>query len=269
MNYNSIKFEEDDNIGIISLNRPERMNAVIEEMYLEIQDILDHLKQNDKIRCIVLTGSVLRKEGVEKQAFCAGADLKEHSSGQRSHAQKRKYIQLAHETTRMIYEFPFPVIAAVNGPARGAGAEMALSCDIIYIAENASIAFPEVGLGTFIGGGVTSILVKSIGIMRAKEMVYSGRVINGEEAVEIGLALKSLPVNRLMEEVKNYAHSLAEKAPISMKFAKKRLTGSSLLDIETVLQLETDAILTCMDTDDWHEGINSFTEKRKPVYKGR
>jgi len=269
MDYRTIEFFEDGYVGIIRLNRPERMNAVIEEMYLEIQDVLELARFDELIRALILTGSVLKRGDVEKQAFCAGADLKKHASGERTHAQKREYILLAHETTKKIYEFPKPIIAAVNGPARGAGSEMALNCDFVFMAEEANIAFPETGLGTFVGGGVTYHLPRIVGLTKAKELVYSGRVVDGKTAVELGLALRCYKVEELLAETKAFAKALGERAPVSMGLAKKRLQQSPALDIETVVHLEAEAILTCMDTEDWHEGIRSFNEKRKPKYKGK
>ena len=269
MPYKTIQFFADEDIGIIKLNRPERMNAVVEEMYQEIQLVLDEARESKGIRALIITGSVLRKDGVEKQAFCAGADLKKHGAGDRTRAQKKDYIRLAHKTTQNIYEFPKPTIAAVNGPARGAGSEMALNCDFLFIAETASIAFPEIGLATFIGGGVTRHLPQLVGMARAKELIYSGRVLDGREAVEMALALRCFPVGSLIEEAKVFAHTLAEKGPIAMAFAKKRLQESFAMDLTSVLDLETEAIVSCMDTEDWHEGVAAFNEKRKPVYKGK
>lgn len=269
MAYNTIRYVKEDQVGIIQLNRPERMNAVIEEMYIEIQTVLNDARGDDNIRTLILTGSVLKKGEIEKQAFCAGADLKKHAGGERTHQQKREYITLAHDTTGMLYTFPKPVIAAVNGPARGAGAEMALSCDFIFMAAEASIGFPETSLGTFVGGGVTAHLPRIVGQARAKELVYTGKILDGRAALESGLALKTFPVKALLEEAKIFALSLAGNAPLSMALAKKRLQGSTVLDLETVLLLETDGILSCMDTEDWHEGIQAFNEKRKPVFKGR
>ncbi len=269
MAYETIEFLKDGTIGIIRLNRPERMNAVIEEMYLEIQDVLERVRFDGSIRALILTGSVLKRGDVEKQAFCAGADLKKHAGGERTHAQKREYILLAHETTKRIYEFPKPIIAAVNGPARGAGSEMAMNCDFVFMAKEANIAFPETGLGTFVGGGVTYHLPRIVGLPRAKELVYSGRIVDGKTAVELGLALRCYQIEELLKETKTFARALAERAPVSMDLAKKRLQQSPALDIETVVHLEAEAILTCMDTEDWHEGIRSFNEKRKPEYKGK
>jgi enoyl-CoA hydratase len=245
------------------------MNAVTEEMYGEIQDVLKKVEKDEHIRVLVITGSVLKKDHREKQAFCAGADLKEHSSGKRNTMQKRKYILLAHETTHKIYDFPKPIIASVNGPARGAGAEMALNCDFIIMADTATIAFPEVGLGTFVGGGVTSHLPSTIGIMKAKDLIYTGKILDGNSAVKLGLALVSVPVENLQETSHRFAVRLSEQAPVSLRLAKKRLQNSKLQDVKSTLMHETDAILSCMETEDWHEGIKAFMEKRKPVYKGK
>jgi enoyl-CoA hydratase len=269
MAYDTIRYVKEDQVGIIQLNRPERMNAVIEEMYIDIQAVLNDARDDDNIRTLILTGSVLKKGGIEKQAFCAGADLKKHAGGERTHQQKREYIKLAHDTTGMLYTFPRPVIAAVNGPARGAGAEMALSCDFIFMAEEASIGFPETSLGTFVGGGVTAHLPRIVGQARAKELVYTGKILDGKAACELGLALKTFPIKTLLEETKAFAEVLAMNAPLSMELAKKRLQDSTTLDLETVLLLETEGILSCMDTEDWHEGIRAYNEKRKPIFKGR
>jgi len=228
MSYDTIKFLKQGSVGVIQLNRPERMNAVIEEMYREIQDVLKSAQDSGDIRSLILTGSVLKKGDVVKQAFCAGADLKKHSSGERTPAQKRAYILLAHETTKQLYEFSKPTIAAVNGPARGAGAEMALNCDFMFMAEGATIAFPETGLGTFVGGGVTHHLPRLIGLQKAKELVYAGEIVDGLTARDMGLALKCFPVESLLDEAKAFAATLSEKAPFSLSLAKKHLHQSSL-----------------------------------------
>jgi enoyl-CoA hydratase len=245
------------------------MNAVIEQLYLDIQSVLEEAGKDDQVRALILTGSVRRRPEGDKQAFCAGADLKEHKKGERTAWQKREYILLAHETTRLLYVFPKPVIVAVNGPARGAGTEMALNGDFLLMADTATIAFPETGLGTFVGGGVTSHLGKLIGRQKAKELVFTGRVLDGKAAVEMGLALKSVPIEELMPAALEMAATLAKKAPISMKFAKTILNQAESLDLQTALMIEAEAILACMTTEDWREGIVAFAEKRTPKYYGR
>jgi enoyl-CoA hydratase len=137
------------------------------------------------------------------------------------------------------------------------------------MAEDATIAFPETGLGTFVGGGVTHILPRIVGLSRAKDLIYSGKILNGSEAVKMGVALKCFPVESLLEETMRFALNLAEKAPVSMALAKKYLDASPFSDLQTVLDNETEAIISCMETDDWQEGINAFSEKRKPEYRGR
>lgn len=269
MNYVAIESTCINDVMVIRLNRPDRMNAVNEIMYREIQDVIRRTDSDNNIRSLVITGSVLKSGNIEKQAFCAGADLKEHASGNRNQAERRAYIELAHETTQMIYTYPKPVIAAVNGPARGAGLELAINCDFILMAENATLAFTEVGLGTFVGGGVTSHLPTLVGMIKARELIYTCRVINGNQAVSMGLAFKSVPGEQLMETTLSLANNFSDKAPLSIKLAKDMLHNSMLYDIETVLKHETEAILSCMETEDWHEGIQSFIQKRIPIYKGK
>ena len=269
MNFETVIFEKSNNIGILKLHRPERMNAVIEQMYVDINSVLDIVESDDNINVLILTGCVWKREKGDKQAFCAGADLKKHSEGDRTPFEKREYIMLAHNTTKRIYEFVKPVIAAVNGAARGAGTELALNCDFLFIADDATIGFPETSLGTFIGGGVTYHITNILNMQKAKELVYTGKILNGREAVEYGLAFRSYPVEIFMDKVMEFASKISEKAPLSMKFAKKLIQKAPFLDLDTVITLEAEAILACMTTEDWHEGIKAFMEKRKPVYKGR
>lgn len=265
----TVKYEIDRGILILRLNRPERMNAVSEQMYSELTQLLQKYREDAAVRAVILTGSVRIKDGVEKQAFCAGADLKKHSTGERTQAQKREYIEQAHETTRLLYRYPKPVIAAVNGPARGAGVEMAMACDFLIMSDKATIAFPETGLGTFVGGGVTLHLPLNVGLMKAKELVYTGKVLDAAAAVDLGIALYTYPMATFMDSVMEFAAAIARKAPISIAMAKKYLQRSFMLDLETVLQLETDAILACMETEDWQEGVKAFAEGRNPEYRGR
>ncbi len=146
---------------------------------------------------------------------------------------------------------------------------MALACDLLLMAEEATLGLPETGLGTFVGGGVTHILPRLIGLARAKELVFTGRVIDGKTAVELGLAIRCCPVERLMEQARALALEISEKAPISIAFAKELLQRSPGRDFETALEQETKAILACMDSADWHEGHAAFREKRKPKFLGR
>lgn len=265
----TILVERDGPVAVLRLNRPERMNAVVEALYRELADALADLAADETVRAVVLTGSDLVRNGVVKPAFCAGADLKEHGAGRRTRAEQRAYLELAHATTRRLAELPKPVVAAVNGPARGAGAELAVCCDLVLMAEQATLAFTETGLGTFVGGGVTLLLPRLVGLVRAKELIYTGRVLDGAAAVELGLALRAVPRERLLAEALALAGELAARAPLSMRLAKRLLHDGHRLDLATALERETEAILACMDTEDWHEGVRAFAERRRPRFQGR
>ena len=270
MGFETIRVTREGPVAIVRLYRPHRMNAVIEQMYEELQQALAEAASDDAVRVVVLTGCTIeRADGTRKEAFCAGADLKAHGTGQRTEWDKRVYILAAHETTRILHEFPKPVIAAVNGAARGAGVEMAMCCDFVLIAETATMAFTETGLGTFVGGGVTRHLVLQVGMTTAKWLVYTGEVIDGPRAVELGIALRSLPLAELHPAAIELAQRLAARAPISIRFAKEHLQAAPDRDLKTALLAETEAILACMKTEDWAEGISSFSDKRRPEFKGR
>jgi enoyl-CoA hydratase len=245
------------------------MNAVVEALYRDLGSALDALEADPEVRAIVLTGSPRIRDGVEKPAFCAGADLKEHGSGRRDAAARRAYIEAAHRTVGRVFEFPKPVIAAVGGPARGAGTELALACDLVLVADEASLGLPEVSLGTSVGGGLTWILPRLVGLARAKELVYTGRVVIGREAVTLGLATRSVPAADLLAVARELATTLARQAPISMGHAKRLLHASDGQGYDASLDAETEAILDCMDTEDWAEGVRAFAERRAPRYRGR
>ena len=269
MTYDTLIFDREGHVGIVRLNRPERMNAVIEAMYHDLQAVLEVARDDAGIRALVLTGTVWKRGDGDKQAFCAGADLKKHAAGDRSPQQRRDYIRLAHETLHGLHEVSVPTLAAVNGPARGAGAEMALACDFLLMADTATLAFPETGLGTCVGGGVTRHLARTLGEMQAKHLMFTGEVVDGRGAEALGLALRSVPLERLLPEALALAELLADRAPVSLALVKRLIHRARDLDLRSVLEEEGDAILACMETRDWHEGIASFEEKRKPKYQGK
>lgn len=269
MGFETIRLDVDGAIATVRLHRPDRMNAVIERMYLELGEALGRIEHDPDVRCLVLAGSPRERNGTLKPAFCAGADLKEHGAGRRDAAARRAYIELAHGTVARLFRFPLPVVAAVAGPARGAGTEMALACDFVIMADDASLALPETGLGTFVGGGVTWLLPRLVGLARARELIYTGRVLHGPAAVEAGLALRSHPADRFDVEVRAFASELAGRAPISIRHAKRALHGPAAGTYEAALADETETILACMETDDWAEGVRAYAERRTPRFEGR
>ncbi|MCZ4080312.1 enoyl-CoA hydratase/isomerase family protein [Rhodococcus sp. H36-A4] len=243
----------------LSLNRPERLNAVSEELYGDTIDALRDADADPEIRSVVLTGA--------GRAFCVGADLKAHKSGGRSTEAQAHYLDLGQRVCEQIQKMSTPVIAAVNGYALGAGAEMAVSADFLVIAEDAKMGFPEVSIGTFVGGGVTNRLPRLVGLRRATEMLILGERFTGVQALEWGLAYKSVPAESLLDEAHVLAAALAGKAPLSLARMKAALLRND--DLETVLRTEPQELLALMSTSDWAEGVASFAEKRDPVFQGK
>lgn len=247
-----------DNVVTLSLNRPDRLNAVSEELY---EDVIAALRVADAavdVRAVILTGT--------GRAFCVGADLKAHKSGKRSPQEQQHYLDLGQRACEQIQTMSTPVIAAVNGYALGAGAEMAVSADFLVIGDDAKMGFPEVSIGTFVGGGVTHRLPRLVGLRRATEMLILGERFTGTQALEWGLAYSAVPAESLLEEAHTLAASLATKAPLSLARMKAALQRND--DLGTVLHTEPQELLALMSTHDWAEGVAAFAEKREPVFRG-
>ncbi|WP_261843122.1 enoyl-CoA hydratase/isomerase family protein [Aliamphritea ceti] len=244
----------------IRFNRPHRLNAVIEQFYTEFLDALETAEADSDTRAVMLTG--------EGRAFCVGADMKEHGAGERSQFQRRQYLQLGNDVCEAIFRLKKPVIAAINGYALGAGAEMACSCDFILMAESAKIGFPEVSIGTCVGGGVTQFLPRLVGLAKARELIFTGIKIDGTEAARIGLATRAVPDAALAEAAAEFVAKLVTKAPVSMQLVKKLLNNASYADLDAQLQHELDGVFMCTTTKDWQEGVDAFAEKRSPEFKG-
>jgi len=244
----------------IRFNRPHRLNAVIEQLFRETLDALAEAEDDPAVRVVILTG--------EGRAFCVGADLKEHAKAARSNRQKREYLLLAQAVCARIHRLRKPVIAAVNGYALGAGAEMAVNADFVLMAESAQIGFPETSLGTFIGGGLTRVLPQLVGLAKARELVFLGQRITGSEAKAIGLATATFGDPTFRDEVYAFADRLAAQAPLSIALAKEQLNNGAQRDYDATLTIELEGVLACMMTRDWQEGIDAFAGKRRPVFRG-
>ncbi|WP_104201711.1 enoyl-CoA hydratase/isomerase family protein [Billgrantia saliphila] len=244
----------------IRFNRPHRLNAVVETFYVELLEALADAERDTDIRCVILTG--------EGRAFCVGADMKEHGGAQRTLYQRRQYLQLGNDVCEAILRHRKPVIAAVNGYALGAGAEMAVACDFLVMADEAQLGFPETSIGTCVGGGVSKLLPQLVGLSMARQLLYTGRRIDGHEAARIGLATSSHAQEALLEEAHHLAATLARQAPVSIAMLKRLVNQGSDTGLESQLQQELDAVFTCSTTDDWQEGVDAFAEKRSPEFKG-
>lgn len=260
MSFETIRYEKTGQYAQITLNRPQRLNAVIETLYLELLQALDQAERDSEVRAVLLTGA--------GRAFCVGADLKAHSEGGRTLQQRRAYLELGNDVCHRIFRLRLPVVAAINGYALGAGAEMASACDFALMAESARIGFPEISIGTCVGGGVTQFLPRLVGLAKARELVFMGDRIDGAEAQRIGLVSRVVPDDQLMEEAHEFMTRLASKAPISMAMAKRLLNNSSSQNLEEQLRLEIDSVFICSTTADWQEGIDAFAQKRTPRFSG-
>ncbi len=260
MSFETLIYTLKDGYVEIRFNRPHRLNAVVEQFYKELLVALAQAEADPDVRVVLLTG--------EGRAFCVGADMKEHGAGERTQYQRRQYLQLGNDACEAIFRLTKPVVAAINGFALGAGAEMACSCDFVLMAETAKIGFPEVSIGTCVGGGVTNFLPRLVGLAKARELIFTGVKIDGAEAERIGLANRSVADETLLDEAAAFIGELVKKAPISMSLVKKLLNNSSHADLDAQLQHELDGVFLCTTTKDWQEGVDAFAQKRSPDFKG-
>ncbi len=250
-----------DHVLEVRFNRPHRLNAVVEALYTDLIDALAFADCSQQVRAVMLTG--------EGRAFCVGADMKEHGGAARTLYQRRQYLQLGNNACDAIIRLKKPVIAAINGYALGAGAEMAVACDFTLMADDAQIGFPETSIGTCVGGGVSKLLPQLVGLSQARRMLYTGEKITGEEAARMGLALCHYPLEQLIPEALALGGRLAQQAPVSMALLKPLVNRGGHTDLESQLQQELDAVFTCSTTQDWQEGVDAFAERRMPNFKGQ
>lgn len=250
----------DGPILVLTLNRPDRLNAVSLPMYDMLRQELTAAADDRDVRCVVLTG--------QGRAFCVGADLKSHGEGAPTGDERRRYVRTAQKVNRLIQLGPKPVVAAVNGHAIGGGLEMALSSDFMVVAEEAKLRFPEISLGTFVGGGTVYTLAERVGTLKARELVYLGDFFLGRQAVEWGIAYQAAPADRVLDDAMALAGKLAERAPISLAYAKQLIGPAGTMSRTKALNLEAEALEKIFGTRDWKEGVEAFHEKRSPRYTG-
>jgi len=246
-------------IAEIRFNRPHRLNAVVQQLYDELNEALSLAEADRSARVVLLTG--------EGRAFCVGADLKEHKAG-RTAFDRRQYLRGEQVVCKRLMLLSKPVVAAVNGFALGAGAEMAIASDFIVMAESAKIGLPEISIGTFLGGGITYLLPRLVGLAKAREMVFLGERLGGEEAVRIGLASRVFPDEGFLGHARDFALKITGNAPFSMQLAKEQLNLAAERTFDAALTAELEGMMFCSTTKDWQEGIDAFAEKRVPVFKG-
>lgn len=253
-----IKIDVGNYIAIITINRPEALNAMNKVLVAELKEAMEKCVENDDVGVIVITGS-------GEKAFVAGADIK--AMQKMSGRQALEFSREGQEMTMVIENSPKPVIAAINGFALGGGCEIALACDMRVAAENAKFSQPEVALGIIPGWGGTQRLPRLIGKGRAIEMITGGGMIDAEEALRIGLVNHVVPQPELMEKVHSLAKSILKNGPAAVGAALKCIHHGFDKHLENGLDIELNAFAELFETDEQREGTTAFVEKRKPNFK--
>ena len=251
--YQTIRYEKQDQIALVTIDRPEALNALNSAVITELEQVMADLEADREIRAMILTG--------QGRSFVAGADIGEQypldlSSG-------RRWGRRGSALLRRIERLEFPTIAAVNGFALGGGCELAMSCDIILASEKAKFGQPEVGLGITPGFSGTQRLPHRVGIAKAKELIFSGRMIRADEAREIGLVNAVYAPEELLPGALEMARSFVKNAPIAVKYAKACIDRGMQMDIDDGIALENELFAMCFSTADQKEGMGAFMEKRK------
>ena len=260
MEYKNILFNVEDGVAVITFNRPKALNAMNAETMTELFDVATICKKDESIKALILTGS-------GDKAFVAGADIAQMQNLAVPDA--LKFMELGHDTLRLIETMPKPSIAAINGFALGGGTEIAMACDIRFAAENAVFGQPEILIGLIPGWGGTQRLPRLVGMGIAKEIIMGGGQIDAKRAYEIGLVNKVMPADKLLEETRKFAKKLASMPAFAVKMAKYSINYGYDLALDNANKLEVECCAQCFSTQDQKEGMKAFLEKRKPNYTGR
>lgn len=247
-------------VAVITLNRPEALNALSLEMLEQLDRVLDTLERDADVRAVIVTGA-------GEKAFSAGADI--GAMREATALEARAYAQRGHQVLNRLEEFPRPIIAAVNGYALGGGCEFCLACDIRLASERATFGQPEVNLGIMPGWGGTQRLARATSPGFAKELIFTGRMCHADEALANGLANHVYPHENLMAEALTLAEQIATKPPWAVSAAKEVIDLALEGDLRGHLARELDAFALAFTTADQREGMAAFLEKRAPRFEGR
>mgnify|MGYP005748159775 FL=1 len=258
MAYETIIVEVEDHVALITLNRPQALNALNDQLLGELADALTGCQDNDKVRCIVITGS--------EKAFAAGADIKMMA--------EKSFVDvfagdLFTPESEQILRVRKPIIAAVSGYALGGGCELAMMCDFIIASDTAKFGQPEINLGVVAGLGGTQRLTRAIGKAKAMDMNLTGRFMDAEEAERAGLVSRVVPAKKLMEEAMGAAQKIAEKSMITVMVVKEAVNRSFETTLREGLLFERRVFHSLFASEDQKEGMAAFMEKRTPQFRDR
>lgn len=260
MELKNVILEKEGKTATVTINRPKALNALNSQVVKDLDNIIAELETDNEVQVVILRGA-------GEKAFIAGADISEMKSF--NEEQGREFSALGNKVFRRLETLDKPVIAAISGFALGGGCELAMACDIRIASEKARFAQPEVGLGITPGFGGTQRLSRIVGLGKAKELIYTGEIINAEEALRIGLVNKVVPLEDLMHEAKVMANKIAENAPIAVKLCKDAIDRGIKVDIDRAIMIEVDNFGKCFTTIDQKEGMTAFIEKRSKNFQNR
>lgn len=257
--YETITVEKRGKVAVMTINRPDKLNALNSKVHSEGVAALEELRVDDETRVLVITGA-------GERSFIAGADIGEFA-GKTPVTQRATFQEKTLFNT--IDSFPKPVIAMINGFCLGGGNELALACDLRICSENAKFSQPEINLGIMPGGGGTQRLTRLIGEGRSMEIMLTGDMIDAETAYRFGLVNHVHTAAELVAKTLELAEKIADKAPIALQLCKEAVKFASRSNLDEGLRREVDLFAICFSTEDKEEGVAAFLEKRKPVFKGR
>lgn len=254
MDFECIIYTKDAGVATITLNRPQVLNAMNKQLWLDVKAAIEDVQTDPATRALIFTG--------QGRAFSTGADLKD-SSG-RSIEDYRDYLVELQETSRRIIRFEKPTIAAINGYALGSGYELALACDIRLAAENAQIGSPEARVTSSVTGGAMRLVQDLIGPGKACELLFTAQYIDGREAARIGLVNRAVPAERLMDEALEMAKQIAENSPFSIRMIKRGLLmARGEASLEAVMDYEVEACLACVSTAERQKSLTDFAQRKQ------
>ena len=259
MAYENILWTVEEGVGILTFHRPKVLNALSKRTFAECWQVLDEVERDESVKALVLTGA-------GDKAFVAGADIAEMAA--MAPLAARRFAESAHALLERLERLPIVTIAAVNGFALGGGCEIAMGCDLVYASENARFGQPEVNLGLVPGFGGSQRLTRRVGLMRAKEMVFTGELYDAQRAKAAGLVLEVLPQAELLPHVRKVAQRIASRSPVAVALAKRIMESGANADLATANELERQAFAGLFGTEDAKEGMQAFVEKRAPQWKG-